>query len=565
VELVVDGQPIALGGAPRVAPFAITGVSRWGLSIVTAHAVDACGNRAVRSQSYLRSPSYFAGTMHPDAAGRVTDGLVVHLTQEAVDDFDRTDVDDVATFGELLLNTLDWEALIPHGALLVDQQLTRDCDGFWGRPEYSFQLVRKPNDTLTVVGPFVDRIVIGEHGLDFTVSIDEIALPLALENLRSHSCEFWIPSSVSLGSHHFWARVTGAQATGRLTVRFDGSEAEVAVDEMTVELGALGLDFVCPDWIDWACDAVGGLVVLFAKGAVTEALQDAIRAGLPPIIGDLINDFNLSAPLDLPPPLSASLQLECGLESITLSGADGGSVDIRLSAQLFPVGRDEPIDAPVGAVRKDGVFPGFGFHDGDYAFGLALKDDLINQLLWAAWYGGGPLEAELDGVQLTVGAGTAPVVMPGRGDYPVDIGLGDLYVHATVDLGTLLDNPALDTEPLHVGFYLSAIVGAAFGIDSGRRVITVEVDPDPALHVDIVQIDDPAYRSVISDLLARLLRLLVPELLDQIVGAIPLADLDLSPLGGTEGGLTLRLASGDIERTVDQDYFTMTGRLLQLD
>src|SRR5207247_9551963 len=137
---------------------------------------------------------------------------------------------------------------------------------------------------------------------------------------------------------------------------------------------------------------------------------------------------------------------------------------------------------------------------------------LFNGILWSGWYGGAldlPDVTQLlgssavPGVNMSFFATLPPVVMPGRSGSQIDIGMGDVYVDASVDLGQLLGGQAGGT-PLNVGLYLSMIAGASITIDANNQLV-VAVEPNPQIEVQVVSIDDPGYQGLMSDLFADLL------------------------------------------------------------
>ena len=122
---------------------------------------------------------------------------------------------------------------------------------------------------------------------------------------------------------------------------------------------------------------------------------------------------------------------------------------LSLYSQVYPgaAGASTPAGA-LGALRYDGALPAFPT---GYELGLGLKDDLLNQVLWALWYGGAMDFPDLTalagdvgvpGVSLSLRADLPPVLMRGQNGWNTRVGLGDVYVHATVDLGTALGTGA---------------------------------------------------------------------------------------------------------------------------
>jgi hypothetical protein len=105
--------------------------------------------------------------------------------------------------------------------------------------------------------------------------------------------------------------------------------------------------------------------------------------------------------------------------------------------------------------------------------GTGLKDDLINQLLWAAWQAGA-----FDLSDATIGTGVVvstnallpPVVMPGETGSQIEIGLGDIHITATLDPGVV----AGTSEPVQAEMFLSASVNTQLDFDEAtKRLVLV--------------------------------------------------------------------------------------------
>ena len=93
----------------------------------------------------------------------------------------------------------------------------------------------------------------------------------------------------------------------------------------------------------------------------------------------------------------------------------------------------------------------------------------------------------------------------------------------------------------------SAVVGGSLDIDPTTNEIMVALDPNPQIYVEVVQIDDEGYQGVMTDLFASLLRIVVPRLLGDVLGSIPIPEFDLGALG-LGINTTLSLSNGSLGR-----------------
>ena len=112
-EVRVDGRKLDISGTTLSESFEAEHSSRWGLSIFETSATDACGNKKVAQQSFLRSPTYAAAATEPSDAALAGDGMIVRLNQMAIDDQYRQDIDDLATLVQSLFSTLDLNSVLP--------------------------------------------------------------------------------------------------------------------------------------------------------------------------------------------------------------------------------------------------------------------------------------------------------------------------------------------------------------------------------------------------------------------------------------------------------------------
>jgi hypothetical protein len=241
-----------------------------------------------------------------------------------------------------------------------------------------------------------------------------------------------------------------------------------------------------------------------------------------------------------------------------------------LYSQIYPSARGAniPTSAP-DAIRKSGARPSFSATS--YEFGMGIKDDMFNQILWALWYGGGlDIDAEtmagiiggtgFGGIDMSLFFETPPVAMPGREGWELQLGIGDAYVDANVDLAALFGGGSGGAGQLHVGLYLSTIMGGTLDINSANELV-VSLDPDPQIYVQVVDIDDPGYQAVMSDVFVEILRLILPNLISSVLSSFPIPEIDLSGIANLPPGTdaTWSFTNATIQR--QSDYYVITGSL----
>jgi hypothetical protein len=240
-----------------------------------------------------------------------------------------------------------------------------------------------------------------------------------------------------------------------------------------------------------------------------------------------------------------------------------------LGVQFYPESRGPGISASSkGAIRKDGSIA--DLTGGVAALGVGVKDDTLNQLLWAFWYGGA-FDLDLSamvadvapkGTQLSVSAALPPVVMAGADGYDVRIGMGDMLVRAEIDLAQFLGDFAQGSMPFSMEAYVSMVLGGSIDIDSVRNELHVLVDEDIEAVVQIVSIDDVAapYRGELGELMADLMRDYGPELLRDAASVMPIPALETGGLPYLPDNVYWGLGNADIRR--EASYLALTGNLV---
>lgn len=577
-----DGQAQSVSGSDTSVPVSASSASPWGLAIIEAGATDACGNRAVLVQSYLRSPAYYPPSTVDDAAARAPLAVVAHMKQTVIDDGDRSDLDDLATMGEYALQQQDFNTLIAPGQDFASDPLSSTCDfcDWWADTGYLIE--RHPNAArrITWAGPWLLGFTVINGGVIVTARIDDFSVPLHFW-AADRECACGVRTQIADIDVDGYAGASRVDASGALGITVAGGAPSVTVSNMTVNAGGLFLDLDC-GWADFLCDGFTSLVLDMLESTIEDALADALADMLPPLVADFLSGFTLDSGFALPEPFTTQLDIGSTIDRILFCGPQSslpkpaqcpstspspGWGQIGLAAQIRPSARGASIPAASrGAIRLDLSLP--SFPAGTYELGMALRDDLLNQIFWALWYGGAldlpdltTLVGDLGfaGIELSFSALLPPVMMRGTGDSEVIIGLGDAYVRASVDLGVALGSGAPGESVIEVGMLLSTLVGGAIDIDPTTNELLVSLDPDPRVLVQIVDIDDPSYQAAMSDLFTGLLRLLLPELLGRALGAFPIPEMDLSGVGGLPAGTVFRLSNASIKRA--SGYYQLTGDL----
>ncbi len=592
-SLEINDNVIAVTPGVTSVPISRTQNSEWGLNVITGSAVDECGNRRVIAQSYLRSGQYFTAATWSSSTARATSGILARLNQPVIDDGNRNDADDLATITWMILTGMDLDAVIPSTFVNTRVWDCTEC-GFWPVEwddcAWDGYRVLKTS-AFTYSQPTMDWLYAVDGGLSLGMSISNLYLPLNVHGWwNCHCCgDYDVSVNGDISVNYVWI-------DAELSVALSGTNPSVSICSSCLTIGFNNLDLDI-DWglLDFLGDATLGwiinLIIDTFQDEIEDLLASELRSAIPPMVEDFLSGFELEAGFDIPAPLSMHLNLASGMDFIDFDGPTGsGNGELGLYTQVYPSARAAAIPSSSrGTIRRrpaasDGPGPGTSFSSSQYNFGLGLEDDVLNQVMWALWYGGG-LELnlteilalsgsfDLAGVDLSISGKLPPVIMPGSGTNQIYIGLGDMYIDASVDLAILLGIDDSTAPPLHVGMYLSTVLGGFLDLDPTNNELLVALDPNPDIWIEVVAIDDEGYQGVMTDLFVGLMTVLLPPMLEQVVGSFPIPSFDLGGLAGLPAGTVLELTNGSLGRPntanwclggtekMDATHFCLTGSL----
>jgi hypothetical protein len=576
VSLVVDGQELIVEPISGPQPFAVPTTSRWGLSVVTASAEDACGNRSERVQSFLRSGSYQPSVPATPALATVGDALVIRVGQELLDDRDSSDPDDFATLADAALKGVDWNAVVPQ--LLASDPL-RSCGCTCSNPGACLG-VCCPADlhcpTFTDIGYTVSRgslsasnlrvteLTSSDTGIQGRVDLASLQTQLSA-TVRSTTCVLGIGGS--LGPATVSGSVTGsnASATGVFVPSTVGGELGVQVLDASVNLGTLDVSLDCGA-VQFVCDAVDAIsnaVLDRLEGALEDLLESTFEEVLATLLRELLDDFQLPPIVELPPPLAVTIDAESRIDDVSTSAS---GIALGLAARLSPraLGAGIPPDAR-GAIRRDGVPP--AEPAAGLALGIAAKDDLVNQLFWAVWSGGGldlpdlraeALRAGYPVESLSLEVHLPPVMRSGETPGEVEIGVGDAFVELTVDLAQVLGPSA--SGLLDIEFWFSAFLDGHLDVLPPER-LTFEVGGVRA-ESEIVAASNPVLAEILRPFLDELLAVVAQRLVDAALDGLRIPTVDVAanvPATGVPAGTVLGLGGNSFADRPNDDYTRMAG------
>jgi hypothetical protein len=539
--LSIFGETISVSGDNLCEPFSVGESCGWGMTVITGSVTNSEGDTGTLAQSFLRSPEYLPVATAQEQSARVDKALFTQLNQPVFDDDDTSDFDDIATIAWWHLDQIDWDVFFP-ATISVSPDV--DLDGEVDTATYTcglfssvtnhktgYKMYKSGAFDYTAIDVDIDLV---SNGIDLLISIEGTNLPVGVEGYLDLGC---------LGE-------TSGQGNGSVTAERVVTETSVVISpgsggvpevkvtdvDVTVEILQVDLDtggLPIPDSL--LTQIVSGAVA-WMTDAIELAFTDMSNQILPPLLADVLDVFKYTTSVQFPAPIDVTLLIDTGLDWVNFQS---GYCQIGSYVQVMPdTPRQGAPSPPFGAALSDGGPPSFSVDL--YAAGTGMKDDLVNQFLWAAWYGGAfDLDdvspwtggTDLEGVDVAIFSNLPPIMMPGTAQSDVEIGLGDVRVDASMDLTSVLAEAAAhDSEPLHVSAYVSAIVGGSITVDEANYVCEFEVDTDPEVYVQIVSIDDDTYTALVQSLLVKGLTVALPDILSEIISTLPLPEFDVGSI-----------------------------------
>ncbi len=566
VGLEINGVVQDVADDSSEASFNVVQTSNWGLNIISAWAEDACGQSIRVVQSYLHSSDYYAASTTPAIQSTVLHGIVGRLNQAFIDDLNPFNSTDIAHLAEDVMQNTDLDAMLPE-PLAVNPD--GDGDGYidfvnhscglfpitWTETNQRTGFRAVKTGFLTYGDPVIEYVRAVDGGLKIAMYIDDISLPL------------WIHGHLDLGC----AGENGADVNGFLDVDkinllvdaevyLENGEPQISTCDECVEVSFTGLYFD----IDWgilnfmggALDGVANLIIDRFEDNLAEKLSETVAEQLIPKLEEFLGQFQVDTQLPLLPMLDVDLSIASSFDYVEFSGPAGaGYGTLGLGTQVYPATRAVGIPFTAkGSIQKDGEFPTFS--SSGYTFGVGLSDDLINQVFWALWYGGGfkiedataLLGQNFSDLEISVEALAPPVLMPGDDEHEIYVGVGDVYVEAEATLAPF--------GTLNVGLFASVIVPGAIDVDPTTNELMFIVTGETAVHVQLTDLNELDALGDLQAYFEGVLAMLTPNLLAQSIGLIPLPVFDVGNLLGLPAGTVWGLENASATRLSDYTRFT---------
>ncbi len=476
-----------------------------GLNVIHAITNSNLGgeDKAIRSFAYTTE-------YHP-LGTQVPEGLGLWLSQMVWDDNNTSDIDDIATVITLLLESFDLAGMIPNP---LTQSKAGWCDL-----------------TVTAAPVFIGNPSVDLHTKNQALGVT-VTYPNLFVGLDADLDGFLCPS------------VSGDVSADFIQVSLDlilndnpaGIDMQIANSKVNISGLDIDLDGILGFLFNWLIDLFEGTIanqmeamVLDQLGVIDETLADALNAlaitqsfELPPLVGD-------------GPPTTLTLAT-----NLTAADFDQFGGFLEMSSTMSAQGGNGVPYETKGSLGRAKCLQETDFFDYlmQAELEIALKDDMLNQMLHAAWYSGafeiplpqsilGDVDLQEYGVvinDLSLSFLLPPIISSCNFEEQMWLGLGDIKVNVSL---LLFDNPLELTAfasariAAEMAVVEDPVDGPTLGIELGE-IVTFDIE------VEELNAGFEGAQAAVEELL---LQFLGPDIFTNLagdsLGGIPIPEIPL--------------------------------------
>lgn len=508
--------------------------ARWGVNTIVVEMLSRDGVPGYRAQSFIWSTKYLKMDGAP-----IEKAANARLNQAAIDDGDRATLNDLASILERVINALDVNALLPE--TLIEGEYKIPPIG----PKVKYKVVK--------TGP----IKIGQRSLTLKPRKGGLLLWAQLK-------DFEIPIKGTAAKYlNKSATIKAPAVTMNVDIGLSIKDGEIV---FTIDKADLDVSKVEVIAFTGLFKFLNGLVTRMIRGTLKSRLESTLKTLLPGPIKAFLAGFKFQQDITLPDLLGGkTLKLDSTIDQLTF---DAKGANLGLGVAL--TGSTQPDDAQLGTpLRSQWTVP---FSDTDYAFGVALSYNLINQVFTAAWQSGTlaqdvtsfiikegePVPLGAKSAKVTIEAKLPPLMFPGTTADIVRISIGDLKLRIDFE-------QADGTKGFAVVFLSATLRGKlkltqnnSFSVELMTQPEFLAFDITEAKGFGIDEISPSELTDILKPMIPKVLNMLASSLLQQV----PIPSFDLSVLGGKYGipkNTILTLKKGVL--SLPKDNILLTGDL----
>ena len=594
--------------------------SLHGINVITVEAFDQHNHKSKVVQSYYYSTEWVDYEPQEMAAVQLEQALLIFLGQGFLDDGDHDpeNIDDLATIVEILLGNLDIAGLLGGSDVQVLDTMIPGILN-WGTNIAGFEV--ELNGDLVIQASVVE-IVMNQASVAISTRDGGIAMYLGFEGDPDNpgiglslalTLGFELTVSASIAGQDLLQAGINPGVTTQLGAYVDvlsldtdidiykaaGEELEIEVANLSIDLAGINIEPLQDMMIDLGVvefqgqeifqlpeiplsNLVSGIndilsdylidpILNFLLPLALDLLEPLIETTVTQILQQVLENFALDLPIPIPalPGQTEPITLDFSTFLSTAVFTDGGG-ELGLGAGFLT---DKGIERDVlGSLLRAGCLVGdYGSPNFDAAekFQVGAKLDMVNELLFALYWGGG-LQLVIDGsvlgdidlggfgitnLNVATDFWLPPILDDCNAKTQVALEVGDLFL----DVGFNIMG-----APLKLGLFVSMVAEAEIfgqGQEVGLNIMGITKIGTQVLSVE----GSLGPFEGMFDIEELIENILVPLILEQVsnlsLGSFPIPEIDLGGLlPGIPPGTTLTL--GNLEINMNKGFLTFSGELL---
>ncbi|MCB9731356.1 MAG: hypothetical protein H6745_01840 [Deltaproteobacteria bacterium] len=520
----VNGVPQAITTGQQELTLAIPFSARHGLNTIAIEATDVGGQTTKIAQSFLAAPGW------KKIGERFARGVLVHLDKKFLDDGVRgPKLDDLVEILGRVLAGFDIASFIPS-------------------PVVSYAGYDVYLENLRYDAPI----------LALTPADGKLRLDMTIPNL-----------AVDVDAQGF-IDVSGRVTVNKIHITMDlalsvdqSGNPRVTAGTTVVDVQGLNID------VHWSINWLINFFEDDVRDALASSFTDTLKQQVPPAFQDALAALSIEQTFQVPAFFPGMLPINIDLAAKpTAIRATLAGLDLDLGSRVSTAKR-VPWSAP-GSFVRGGCF---GADDGEPTWasgkriGFGLTTDLLNQILFAAWWGGALEitmgEEQFAGMDLgnvpvsdlsVVVSGHMPPVLTDCLDDQLHLQIGELQVALSLSFGG---------QPMNVTMVMAfeALANVSVSPEGELGLSLGAINPGDVV-IDVTSVDSPLFSIETEDALVQLLReQLLGQLLTQIAGqslaGFQLPEIDLGQVSPALSGQVISIHDIALER--QRGYVTLQG------
>ena len=545
--LTVNGVDVPVAGTQLCEPFNVTQTSAWGMTMIDVSARNARGRSARRVQSYLRGPEYYAPSLSFDDI----------LTFDPTNDVANATLVRFEATGVSKLRAVI-PSVLAAASTAIGSSIPNPMANTWRNP-------LRCSATTTARGYRVDHgtpssalkeltpVVLSDQHLRFTAYF-RVAVPLTVTGYLRSGCNP-VQTTTRFGSVYDEDITVHGDMTFGVIPDIGGADVRLATVSINDFNPVTSINLLQAGLTAAQVAEIRALIQTQFASHVQSDLVAAMQTTN--TLGDFLESFTL--PSDRLRALGLSFT-----HAARAVYMHHGMIDVGFAAQVVPTTPRAGTAPRRGAIRKALVSPVEATAaDVDYYVG----DNLLNQMLWAAWQAGHfdaaditQLTGAVPGLNLQITSALPPVMMTTTGSDRMQFGWGDVRFTATIDPAVFGLPPSESAAPIVMRAYGSISLEALVQYDAATHALVLS-DANPTAHVQLAATGNRVIdETAVEQQIANVLEAAASRLIASVVAATPLPVADWSGHGGAAPGTPFLLQNTSIIRS-HATYHLVTGAI----